>query len=99
MPEQQSDALTPATRLLEKKREMAGVEAALVAKKEDFTLKMEALQQRREDLERKERSLKEQLLKFEKFLKVSRASGSVCVCVCERERDSTISFIWHRRTI
>ena len=70
MPEQPSDALTPATRLLEKKREMAAVEAALGAKKEDFQLKMETLQQRRDDLELKERSLKEQLLKFEKFLKV-----------------------------
>lgn len=70
MPEQPSDALTPATRLLEKKREMAAVEASLAAKKEDFQLKMETLQQRRDDLERKERSLKEQLLKFEKFLKV-----------------------------
>ena len=70
MPEQQSDALTPATRLLEKKREMAEVEAALEAQKEEFQLKMESLQQRRDDLERKERNLKEQLLKFEKFLKV-----------------------------
>ena len=70
MPEQQSDALTPATRLLEKKREMAEVETALAAQKEEFQLKMETLQQRRDDLERKERSLKEQLLKFEKFLKV-----------------------------
>lgn len=70
MPEQQSDALTPATRLLEKKREMAEVETALAAQKEDFQLKMETLQQRRDDLERKERNLKEQLLKFEKFLKV-----------------------------
>lgn len=70
MPEQQSDALTPATRLLEKKREMAQVEAALVVQKEEFQLKMETLQQRRDELERKEKNLKEQLLKFEKFLKV-----------------------------
>ena len=70
MPEQQSDSLTPATRLLEKKREMAEVETALAAQKEEFQLKMETLQQRRDDLERKERNLKEQLLKFEKFLKV-----------------------------
>ena len=75
MPGQQSDALTPATRLLEKKREMAAVETALAAKKEDFQLKMETLQQRRDDLERKERSLKEQLLKFEKFLKVRGLGG------------------------
>ena len=70
MPEHQSEALNPATRLLEKKREMAEVESALAAQKEEFQLKMETLQQRRDDLERKERDFKEQLLKFEKFLKV-----------------------------
>ena len=49
---------------------MAQVEAALVVQKEEFQLKMETLQQRRDELERKEKNLKEQLLKFEKFLKV-----------------------------
>ena len=33
-------------------------------------MKMESLQQRREELERKEFQLKESLLKFDKFLKV-----------------------------
>lgn len=96
MPEQQSDALTPATRLLEKKREMAEVETALAAQKEDFQLKMETLQQRRDDLERKERNLKEQLLKFEKFLKendlkraraLKKTEGEREVC---REKDTEI---------
>ena len=32
-------------------------------------MKMETLQQRKEELEKKERSLKESLLKFDKFLK------------------------------
>ena len=35
-------------------------------------MKMESLQQRREELERKECDLKEQLLKFDHFLKVCR---------------------------
>ena len=34
-------------------------------------MKMETLQQRRDELERKEQQLKESLLKFDKFLKVS----------------------------
>jgi hypothetical protein len=34
MPEKEEENLTPATRLLEKKREMAEVEAALAAEKE-----------------------------------------------------------------
>lgn len=69
MPEQGADNLTPATRLLEKKREMAEVEQALAAQKEEFQMKMETLQQRRDELQRKEQKLKESLLKFDKFLK------------------------------
>lgn len=69
MPEQEDDHLTPATRLLEKRREMGEVEQALAAQKEEFQMKMESLQQRREELERKEFHLKESLLKFDKFLK------------------------------
>ena len=93
MPEREDDHLTPATRLLEKRREMAEVEQALAAQKEvhpslfkhlyyplyvnnsynlslgmqtensfisrrfifyqEFQMKMESLQQRREELERK----------------------------------------------
>ena len=34
-------------------------------------MKMETLQQRRDELERKENKLKESLLKFDKFVKVS----------------------------
>lgn len=94
MPEREDDHLTPATRLLEKRREMAEVEQALAAQKEvndmkyhplllvlinyvfititvvkEFQMKMESLQQRREELEKKEYQLKESLLKFDKFLK------------------------------
>jgi len=71
MPEREDDQLTPATRLLEKRREMQEVEQALAAQKEEFQMKMESLQQRREELERKEYSLKEHLLKFDHFLKVN----------------------------
>lgn len=69
MPEREDDHLTPATRLLEKRREMQEVEQALAAQKEEFQMKMESLQQRREELERKECQLKESLLKFDHFLK------------------------------
>lgn len=105
MPERESDHLTPATRLLEKRREMTEVELALATQKEvraklprnqyffilycsesssprfkmavncvsvlqEFQMKMETLQQRRDELERKEQQLKESLLKFDKFFKV-----------------------------
>ena len=38
-------------------------------------MKMETLQQRRDELERKEQQLKESLLKFDKFLKVNIITG------------------------
>lgn len=38
---------------------------------QEFQMKMESLQQRRDELERKEQKLKESLLKFDKFVKVS----------------------------
>ena len=46
---------------------------------QDFHVKMESLQQRREELERKEQDLKDSLLKFDKFLKVHQC---VCMHVC-----------------
>eukprot|EP01137_Pigoraptor_chileana_P028674 Opistho-2@12865 len=69
MPEREEDHLTAATRLLEKRREMAEVQQALAGQKDEFHNKMESIQQRREELERKEYQLKESLFKFDKFLK------------------------------
>ncbi len=60
--------MTPATRLLERRREMLEVENGLNKQKEEFSMKMESLSQRREELARKETQLKESLLKFDKFL-------------------------------
>lgn len=47
---------------------------ALLCPKE-FQVKMESLQQRREELEHKEEQLKEAFFKFDKFLKVSMLWG------------------------
>ena len=69
MPDSDDTHLTPATRLLEKRREMVEVQQSLSAQKDEFSLKMESLRQRRDELERKEYQLKESLLKFDKFLK------------------------------
>ncbi|KAJ3316424.1 Cilia- and flagella-associated protein 73 [Blyttiomyces sp. JEL0837] len=69
VPEQEDHDLTPATRLLEKRREMQEVENGLIQQKEEFNMKMESLTQRREELSRKETQLKESLVKFDKFLK------------------------------
>lgn len=51
---------------------------------QEFQMKMESLQQRREELDRKEYQLKESLLKFDKFLKVQS---------CER-RSYALSLFW-----
>ncbi|KAG8455665.1 hypothetical protein GDO86_001743 [Hymenochirus boettgeri] len=69
MPDREDDFLTSATRLLEKRREMAEVEQALSTQKEEFQMKAESLQQRRTELEQKEEKLKDSLFKFDKFLK------------------------------
>jgi len=87
MPEREDDHLTPATRLLEKRREMAEVEQALAAQKEEFQMKMESLQQRREELERKEYQLKDSLLKFDKFLKENDSKRARAVKKANDERE------------
>ena len=69
-PEQEDYEITPATRLLEKRREMQEVDNGLTLHKDEFFMKMESLAQRREELARKEKQLEESLLKFDKFLKV-----------------------------
>lgn len=56
-------------------------------------MKMETLQQRRDELERKEQQLKESLLKFDKFFKV-----------CQKEKNITVTgqyiyFFYCRRMI
>jgi len=87
MPEREDDYLTPATRLLEKRREMNEVEQALSAQKEEFQMKMESLQQRREELERKEHQLKESLLKFDKFLLENDSKRSRAIKKAHDERE------------
>ena len=46
MPEREDDQLTPATRLLEKRREMSEVEQALTAQKEVRALSLQQLSYR-----------------------------------------------------
>jgi len=87
MPHQEEADITSATRLLEERREMAEVEQALIAQKEEFQMRMESLQQRTEELERKEQQLKESLLKFDKFLKENDAKRARAIKKAADERD------------
>ncbi|XP_053862281.1 cilia- and flagella-associated protein 73 isoform X3 [Malaclemys terrapin pileata] len=90
MPEREDDYLTPATRLLEKRRELAEVEQALLAQKEEFQMKMESLQQRRKELHYKEGQLKEAIFKFDKFLKDNDAKRSRALHKVSEQREQVV---------
>ncbi|XP_067406418.1 coiled-coil domain-containing protein 42 like-2-like isoform X2 [Emydura macquarii macquarii] len=90
MPEREDDYLSPATRLLEKRRELAEVEQALLAQKQEFQMKMESLQQRREELQHKEGQLKEAILKFDKFLKENDSKRSRALHKASEQREQMV---------
>jgi chromosome segregation ATPase len=48
---------------------MQEIDQGLLAQKEEYSSKMESVEQRRADLSRKQKQLKESLEKFDKFLK------------------------------
>mmetsp|Transcript_13740 Transcript_13740/g.40615 ORF Transcript_13740/g.40615 Transcript_13740/m.40615 type:complete len:362 (-) Transcript_13740:1254-2339(-) len=62
------DHVSPATRLLEKRRQMFEVQEALDAQKQLYIAKEEAFRLREEALRKKDLELQENLLKFKKFL-------------------------------
>ena len=53
-------------------------------------MKMETLQQRRDELERKEQKLKESLLKFDKFVKVNSTNTIVLQQLNSLHKTTTI---------
>jgi len=62
------DHITPATRLLEKRRQMFEVQEALNSQNEEFSRREDAFRRREEGLRRKDLELQESLIKFNKFL-------------------------------
>lgn len=68
MPEEDTQ-LTPATRLLAKRREMAEVEGELINSKERFSIRMEKLNQRKEKLATNEKKLSQSLQDYDKYLR------------------------------
>lgn len=62
------DHVSPATRLLEKRRQMFEVQEALDAQKEEFARREDAFHRREEGLCKKDLELQESLIKFNKFL-------------------------------
>jgi len=62
------DHVSPATRLLEKRRQMFEVQEALDAQKEEFQRREATFKRREEMLKKKDLELQESLIKFNKFL-------------------------------
>mmetsp|Transcript_4361 Transcript_4361/g.15122 ORF Transcript_4361/g.15122 Transcript_4361/m.15122 type:complete len:302 (+) Transcript_4361:93-998(+) len=60
--------VSPATRLLEKRRQMFEVQEALEAQKQEFARKEEVFKRREEGLKKKDLELQESLIRFSKFL-------------------------------
>lgn len=63
------DHVSPATLLLEKRRQMLEVQQALDAQKEEYARKEEAFKRREDTLRKKDLELQESLIQFNKFLK------------------------------
>jgi hypothetical protein len=64
------DHVAPATRLLEKRRQIQEVQEALDSQKEEYAKREEAFKRREEQLRKKDLELQESLIRFNKFLKV-----------------------------
>lgn len=62
------DHVSPATRLLEKRRQMFEVQEALNSQKDEFNRREDAYRRREDGLRRKDLELQESLIKFNKFL-------------------------------
>lgn len=60
--------VSPATRLLEKRRQMFEVQEALESQKQEFARKEEVFKRREEGLKKKDLELQESLIRFSKFL-------------------------------
>ena len=65
--------VSPATRLLEKRRQMYEVQDALEAQKQRFAQEEEAFQKKEVQLRAKDLQLQQQLIKFNKFLQDNKA--------------------------
>jgi hypothetical protein len=70
------DHVSPATRLLEKRRQMFEVQEALNAQKDEFNRREDAYRRREDGLRRKDLELQESLIKFNKFLQENESKRS-----------------------
>lgn len=80
------DHVSPATRLLEKRRQMFEVQEALDAQKEEFARREDAFRRREEGLRKKDIELQESLIKFNKFLQENESKRNRAVKRASDER-------------
>ncbi|CEG45144.1 Domain of unknown function DUF4200 [Plasmopara halstedii] len=73
------DRVSPATRMLEKRRQMFEVQEALDAQKEEFARREDAFHRREDALRNKDLELQESLIKFNKFLQENESKRSRAV--------------------
>lgn len=78
--------VSPATRLLEKRRQMFEVQEALEAQKQEFNRKEEVFKRREEGLKKKDLELQESLIRFSKFLQENDSKRSRAEKKAEEER-------------
>jgi len=80
------DHVSPATRLLEKRRQMFEVQEALDAQKEEFSRREDAFRRREEALRKKDLELQESLIKFNKFLQENESKRNRAIKRASDER-------------
>lgn len=82
--------VSPATRLLEKRRQMFEVQEALEKKKDQFSMQQAAFRQREEKLRKKDQVLQESLTRFNRFLQETEAKTTRAENRAEEERKQTL---------
>ncbi|KAJ1461298.1 hypothetical protein M885DRAFT_507204 [Pelagophyceae sp. CCMP2097] len=80
------DHVSPATRLLEKRRQMFEVQEALDAQKEEYLRHEDAFRRREEALRKKDVELQDSLIKFNKFLQENESKRKRAVTRAADER-------------
>ena len=78
--------VSPATRLLEKRRQMFEVQEALDAQKEEYLRHEDAFRRREEALRKKDVELQDSLIKFNKFLQENESKRKRAVTRAADER-------------
>ena len=81
------DHVSPATRLLEKRRQMFEVQEALEAQKQDFNRKEQVFKKREEALKLKDLELQESLIRFSKCARAEKKAADEIKARLQKEKE------------